>query len=98
MKWTSIVAIYFLVWSLCAFFVLPFGMKTHEEAGIEKTPGQADSAPAHFRPGWVAVRVTILSAVVTAMFVANYVFGWITAEDINFFGKPPHMQEIENEK
>ena len=49
MRWTSILALYFLVWVISAFAVLPFGIKTHEEAGHEKIPGQADSAPANFR-------------------------------------------------
>ena len=83
MKWTSILAIYFLFWVLCAFLLLPFGVRTHEEAGIAKVPGQADSAPAEFRPGRIAVRATILAAVVTGLYVLNYIEGWIGLEDIN---------------
>ena len=89
MKWTSVLAIYALLWVMSAFVMLPFGIKTHDEAGIEKVPGQADSAPANFRPGRVAVRATILAAVLCALYVANYVNGWIVAEDLNFFGLPP---------
>ena len=63
MNWTSIIAIYALFWVLSAFFVLPFGVRTHDEAGIAKIPGQADSAPADFRPGRIALRAT---AAVTA--------------------------------
>jgi len=58
MKWTSILAIYALLWVMSAFLMLPFGIKTHDEAGIAKVPGQADSAPANFRPGRVAARAT----------------------------------------
>ena len=36
MKWTSILAIYSLFWVLSAFLVMPFGIKTHDEAGIAK--------------------------------------------------------------
>ena len=86
MEWTSILAIYALFWVVSAFVLLPFGVKTHEEAGVEKVPGQADSAPVNFRPGLIAKRATILSAVLTALYVANYGFGWITAEDLIFFG------------
>ena len=89
MKWTSVLAIYALLWVMSAFIMLPFGIKTHEEAGIEKVPGQADSAPANFRPGRVALRATILAAVLCALYVVNYVNGWIGAEDLNFFGQPP---------
>ncbi len=89
MKWTSILAIYALFWVMCAFLLLPFGVKTHDEAGVAKTPGQADSAPANFRPGRVALRATVFAAVVTALYVANYSYGWITPTDLNLFGDPP---------
>ena len=78
MKWTSILAIYVLFWAMSAFILLPFGVKTHEELGIERVPGQADSAPANFRPGRVALRATVLATALTALYVANYVNGWVT--------------------
>lgn len=95
MQWTSIVAIYALFWVMSAFLVMPFGIRTHREAGEELIPGQADSAPSNFRPGKVAIRATILAAVLCAAFYTNYVNGWITAEDINF-AKPP--QDILDEQ
>lgn len=89
MRWTSVLAIYALFWVMSAFILLPFGIKTHEEAGIDKIPGQADSAPANFRPGRVAIRATILAVLLCGLYVANYVYGWITPQDINVFGEPP---------
>ena len=71
MNWTSIIAIYFLVWVMCAFVLLPFGVKTADEAGVAKVPGQADSAPANFRPWKVVRRATVLAAILTGLFVAN---------------------------
>lgn len=82
MQWTSILAIYVLSWVACAFFLLPFGIRTHEEAGEDLVPGQADSAPANFRPGRLAVRATVLSAILTALYVLNYTQGWITAQTL----------------
>ncbi|MXO85384.1 DUF1467 family protein [Altererythrobacter aurantiacus] len=87
MQWTSIIAIFVLIWIATAFMLLPFGVKTHEEMGLEKTPGQADSAPANFRPKRLLTRATILAAVLTALFVANYENGWITANDLDFFAR-----------
>jgi predicted secreted protein len=78
MNWTSIVAIYVLFWVGCAFVLLPFGIKTHEELGIDKVPGQADSAPGNFQPRTVMLRATVLAALLTALWVANYVNGWVT--------------------
>lgn len=93
MKLTSIIAIYLLFWVMSAFVLLPFGVKTHDEAGIAKVPGQADSAPVNFRPGRVALRATLLSAVLTGLYIANYTQGWITVDDINIFGTPPGYGE-----
>lgn len=89
MKLTSIIAIYALFWVMSAFVLLPFGVRTHDEEGLPKIPGQADSAPANFRPGRVAVRASALAAVLCGLYVANYVNGWIGVEHLNLFGEPP---------
>lgn len=83
MKWTSLLAIYFLFWVMSAFLLLPFGVRTHEEVGEAKIPGQADSAPANFRPGRVAVRATLIAAALTALYVLNYTKGWVGVEDLD---------------
>jgi len=93
MAWTSVLAIYALFWVMSAFVLLPFGIRTHDEAGIEKVPGQADSAPANFRPGRVLLRASLLAAVLCALYVANYINGWITPEDLNLFGTPPGWED-----
>lgn len=89
MQITSIAAIYFLFFVMSGFLMLPFGVRTAEEAGVEKVPGQADSAPIDFRPGKVAARASVIAALATALFVANYQYGWITAADIDVLPKPP---------
>ncbi|WP_285709757.1 DUF1467 family protein [Erythrobacter oryzae] len=89
MQVTSVLAIYFLFWVMSAFIMLPFGVRTADEAGVEKVPGQADSAPVNFRPGRLALRATVIAAVLTALFIANFTYGWITAADIDFLPKPP---------
>ena len=93
MKWTSVLAIYALFWVMSAFLLLPIGIKTHDEAGLEKTPGQADSAPANFRPVRLTLSATLLAAVLCGLYVANYVYGWILPQDLNFFGTPPGYHE-----
>ena len=89
MNWTSIIAIYFLAWVMCAFLMLPFGVRTADEAGVAKVPGQADSAPVTFRPGQVAGRGALLAAFLTGLYVANYHYEWIGIEALdvtNYFG------------
>jgi predicted secreted protein len=92
MQITSIAAIYFLFFVMSAFIMLPFGVRTVAEAGEALVPGQADSAPVNFRPGKVAARASIIAGLATALFVANYHYGWITAADIDILPKPPAAQ------
>lgn len=80
MQITSILAIYILFWVISAFIMLPIGIRTHDEVGEAKIKGQADSAPANFRPKIVLFRATLLASALFALFYANYVFGWITTE------------------
>ncbi|MES2753898.1 MAG: DUF1467 family protein [Pseudomonadota bacterium] len=88
MRWTSVVAIYILFWWLSVFLVLPWGVKTHREAGIERVPGQADSAPHDFRMGRVVARITIVATILFALFFANYNFGWLNPDmlDMSAYG------------
>ena len=85
MKWTSVLAIYFLIFCLTAFITLPFGVKTAEEAGAERVAGQADSAPHRFDLPRHLIRAGVVAALLTAIFVANYMFGWITVDDLDFY-------------
>ncbi len=84
MTWVSIIAIYALFWVMCAFVILPIGVRTHEELGLEKIPGQADSAPGNFRPGTILVRTTLLSAALFGLYYLNYVYGWIDRNSFDF--------------
>ncbi len=88
MSWWSILAIYVLVWIFVAFVMLPFGVRTHEELGHELTPGQAESAPANFRPGRLALRAAVIAVVLTAIWVLNWEQGWITRETFDFLLPP----------
>lgn len=85
MKWTSVLAIYFLIFCFTAFLLLPFGVKTYEEAGAERVPGQADSAPHRFDLRRHLMRAAVVSAVLTALYVANFIFGWIGVDDLDFY-------------
>ena len=77
-------AIYVLFWTISLFVVLPFGVRTAEEAGVELVPGHAESAPHGFSFGRAALRATIVSAILFGLFYANYHFGWIGPEDLNW--------------
>lgn len=87
MRWTSIVAIYSLFWVFAAFLVMPFGIRTHDEMGLGKVDGQAHSAPGNFRPKRVAIRATILAAILFGLYYANYVNQWVTIDDLDYARK-----------
>ena len=80
----SILAIYLLFWVMSFFVVLPFGVRTAEEEGAEHVPGHAESAPHQFSFGRVALRATLLSAGLFGLYYLNYVYGWITADQLDW--------------
>ncbi len=84
MKIGSALAIYALFWVMSLFLVLPFGVRTHEEAGVERLPGQADSAPHGFSFARAAVRATILAAILFGLFYLNYIFGWLSTDTFDW--------------
>ena len=81
----SLLAIYFLFFVGSAFIMLPFGVKTDDEAGTDKVPGQADSAPHRFDLGRHMLKAAILAAVLFALYYANWAFGWITVDSLDFY-------------
>lgn len=84
MSWASALAVYFLFWSLSVFLVLPFGVRTSEEAGVEKVPGQAESAPHQFSPAKVALRTTLVATIGFLLFFLNYTYGWVTVQMLDY--------------
>jgi predicted secreted protein len=85
MQLSSIIAIYFLFFAFSAFILLPFGVRTAEEAGTEKIPGQAESAPHKFDLKRHLIRAAIVAALLFGLYYANWTFGWITPDDLDFY-------------
>ena len=82
MRLGSALAVYLLFWTVTLFVVLPLGVRTHEEAGVERVPGQADSAPHAPMLLRKLLLTTLLSAAVFALFYGNYVYGWVGFDDV----------------
>lgn len=59
----SYFAVYFIVWWMTLFAVLPFGLKTQAEAE-EVVPGTVESAPVRFCGGRVVLMTTLISAII----------------------------------
>jgi predicted secreted protein len=85
----SIIAVYFVVWWVVLFAVLPFGVRTQDETG-DVTLGTTSSAPA--RPLLVrkAIATTIVAAVVVGgMWIAVDVYGVSLETFANMFDAKP---------
>lgn len=85
MKIGSLIAMYFVIWWICLFAVLPLRVRTQGEEG-DVVPGTPASAPA--RPALLlkAGLTTVLAAIVLAGIVALRHSG-LALDDIPFLPK-----------
>lgn len=66
MQISTFFAIYFVVWWLCLFLVLPFGVRNQVDAG-QVVEGTEPGAPVRARLGRIALITTALSIPFTAV-------------------------------
>ncbi|HSD92938.1 MAG TPA: DUF1467 family protein [Methyloceanibacter sp.] len=85
-------AIYFIVWWIVLFAMLPIGVRTSEEAGEKTTPGQAESAPhvPNLLPKMVAT--TVVATIIFAALYAIIEHHVITLDDIPFLPRYERVQ------
>lgn len=60
MNWTGGIALYFIIWWLTLFAILPLGVRSQEEVG-EIVPGSEIGAPAKARMGYKVLLTTLVS-------------------------------------
>lgn len=84
MRWTSVLAIYFILWFLCLFFILPLRL-TKPGPDEPFVAGQAESAPQRFSFARTALWTSVVAAGLLALFALNYQEGWVTATGLDFF-------------
>ncbi|MBW4329346.1 DUF1467 family protein [Stakelama sp. CBK3Z-3] len=81
----SAIAVYFLIWVLSAFLVLPFiNARNQREEGDAQIPGQADSAPTHFPVRQTALWTTIVATALFTVFWLNWDYGWVTVDMLDW--------------
>lgn len=78
-------ALYFVIWFITLFAVLPFGVRTQEEAG-EVVPGTPESAPASPRLLRVFAINTIVATIVFAFVWAALTYKWIDLSTVTLPG------------
>ena len=90
MKPTTIFAIYFLIWWLSFFAVLPFGARSQSEAG-EMTPGTDPGAPAVHRLWGKLLWTTLVATIVFGLLYVSYVNNLIPFEFLKRISAPPNQ-------
>lgn len=86
MSVTTAIAVYFILWWVTLFAVLPWGVRSQHETG-EVNPGTEPGAPTLPRIAAKLMWTTIVATVLFAVLYVVYVYRLITFEDlVRLFG------------
>jgi predicted secreted protein len=88
MRIGTVIAIYFLIWWVVLFAVLPWGVRSQQEGG-EVIPGTDPGAPAIHRLGRKLLWTTVVATVVFGILWAIYGFGLIPYDFLMRISGPP---------
>jgi len=76
MSVSTVIAIYFLIWWITLFAVLPWGVRNQEESG-EVAPGTDPGAPVMHRMwrklGWTTVFATIIFGILYVVYTRSLI-------------------------
>lgn len=89
MSVASSIAIYFVVWWLCLFVVLPFGVRNAHETGETVEQGNETGAPVNPMLWRKVMVTTILATMVFAVVWGQVTYGWISFDDFPFLRDMP---------
>jgi predicted secreted protein len=89
MATSTIIAIYFIIWWVVLFAVLPWGVHSQQESG-EVAPGTDPGAPAAHRIWIKLIWTTVVASVVFGVLYAVYVFDLIPFAFLKQISSPPH--------
>jgi predicted secreted protein len=81
MQITTVIAIYFLIWWIVLFAVLPFGIRSQHE-GAEFAKGTDPGAPIAARIGMKLVWTTVVATVVFIILAVIYQSGVINLDAV----------------
>jgi predicted secreted protein len=88
MRFATLFAIYFIIWWMVLFAVLPFGTTSAHESGAKIEPGHAPSAP--LRPMLLRkfAATTVIAAVIMALGLWLVQSGALDLDSFPFLPKP----------
>jgi predicted secreted protein len=85
---TTAIAIYFLIWWVVLFAVLPFGVRSQRESG-DVAPGTDPGAPAVPHLKRKLLWTTLVAGLVFALFYLVYSYRLVTIDDLaRWIGAP----------
>jgi predicted secreted protein len=79
MKWTSALAIYFIIWWIVLFAVLPLGVRNSSETGDPVVGGNDSGAPVVHGLFWKAKMTTVIALGVFALLYVLLALGGMEA-------------------
>jgi len=86
---STVIAIYFIIWWVVLFAVLPWGVHSQQESG-EVAPGTDPGAPAVHRIWMKLIYTTVAASIVFGILYAIYVLDLIPYEFLKQIANPPH--------
>jgi predicted secreted protein len=86
---TTILAIYFIIWWVVLFAVLPWGVRSQEEIG-DISPGTDPGAPAVHKVWIKLLWTTVVASVVFGILAAVYQLGLIPYDYLAAISGPHH--------
>jgi predicted secreted protein len=81
MSATTAFAIFFLIWWVVLFTVLPWGIKSQHESE-DMAPGTDPGAPSTARIGWKLLWTTVVAIALYAVCFLVYVEHWVTVDGL----------------
>lgn len=85
----SAIAIYFIIWWLVLFLVLPFGIRNSHESGVTVDEGHEPGAPTNPRIWQKALFTTILATVVFTLFYYAKTRGYLALDNLPYYDTMP---------
>ncbi len=89
MSWTTAAAIYFIIWWVVLFAVLPWGVRSQQESG-DVVPGTDPGAPAVPNLRAKLVWTTVVATIVFALAALAHAYRLVTLDQLGtLFGLLP---------
>lgn len=89
---TTAIAIYFLIWWVTLFAVLPWGVRNQEESG-DVVPGSDPGAPAIHRVWMKLVWTTVVATTIFGLLYVAYTQGLIPYDWLMRIVTPPSSRQ-----